>query len=61
VRRLAEDDAADLVLVQVRGDAQHAARELEELVGHRARKTLDARDAVAALEHAPHLLTLDGR
>ena len=54
-----EDDAADLVLVEVQRDAEDAAGELEQLVRHRPRQALDARDAVAGLHDASDLLALD--
>ena len=61
LRGLTQDDAADLVLVEVEREAEHAAGELEELARHRAGETLHARDAVAGLDHAADLLTLDRR
>ena len=52
---VAEDDAADLVLVEVGREAEHAARELEQLVRHRAREALHAGDAAAGLHDTPDL------
>src|ERR1043165_1317675 len=48
-RGLAEDDAPDLRLVEVERDAEQAAGELEQFVGHRARQTRHAGDAVTGL------------
>ncbi len=51
-----QDDHADVADVEVQGDAQRAALELEQLVGHRARQALDAGDAVAGLGDRADLL-----
>src|SRR4029077_3002921 len=56
---LAEQDAADLVLVQVERQTEQAARELEQLVRHRARQAGDARDPVTGLDDTPDLYPLD--
>ena len=45
-----EDDRADLALVQVQRDAEDAAGELQQLVGHRRGQALDVRDAVTGLD-----------
>src|SRR3954466_1798047 len=58
---LAEDDAADLGLVQVERDAEQAAGELQQLVGHRARESRHPGDAVTGLDDAADLLAVDGR
>ncbi len=55
---LAEDDAADLGDVKVQRQAQHAAMELQQLIGHDVRKTLDPRDAVAGDDDPADLLPL---
>ncbi len=53
---VAEDDGADLAGVEVQGQAQHPALELEQLVGHRGVQALDAGDAVADLGDDADLL-----
>ena len=50
LRGLAQDHAADLAHVQVEGDAQDAARELQQLVRHGRGKALHRGDAVADLQ-----------
>ena len=45
-----------VVLLEVQRQTERAAFELEQLVHRRVRKTGDARDAVADLEHAADLL-----
>ncbi len=57
---LAEDDDADLADVEVLGEAQRAVGELEQLVGHRAGKTLDGGDAVTGVDDAADLFALAG-
>ena len=54
--RVAEDDGADLAGVEVEREAEHAALELEQLVGHRGVQALDAGDAVADLGDGADLL-----
>ena len=51
-----EDDDTDLADVEVQRDAERAALELEQLVGHRAGQALDAGDAVTGLDDDPDLL-----
>ena len=46
---------ADLADVEVQRDAERAALELEQLVGHGARQALDAGDAVTGLGDAADL------
>ncbi len=50
VRHVAEADGADVVGLEVEHEAHQAARELEELAGHRPFEAVDARDAVADAE-----------
>ena len=52
---VAEDRDADVVLLEVEHQAEEAARELDELAGHRAFEAVDARDAVADREHGAGL------
>ena len=51
-----EDHRADAVLVEVEGDAEDTARELEQLLGHHRRQTLDVRDAVSGVDDRADLL-----
>ena len=51
-----EDHRADAVLVQVEGDAEDSARELEQLLGHHRRQTFDVRDTVAGIDDGADLL-----
>src|SRR6516164_2948449 len=52
----AEDDDADGILFEVEGQTADAgACELEHLAGHGAAEPVNARDAVADLEHAADL------
>ena len=53
---VAEDDAADLARVEVEREAEGAALELQQLVGHGGVQALDAGDAVADLGDGAHLL-----
>ena len=55
-RVVAEDDRADLGDVQVQRDAQHAAGELQQLVGHGRGQALDVGDAVAGVGDRADLL-----
>ena len=60
----AEQNGTDLVAVEVLGQAVHglarlAALELEELAGHGALQTRDARDAVADLVDSGNLMRID--
>ena len=56
-----EDDDADLADVEVQRDAQRAALELEQLVGHGRGQALDAGDAVTGLGDDADLLAGDVR
>ena len=56
--RVAEDDAADLADVEVQRDAEQAAFELQQLVGHRGVQPLDPGDAVAGLDDDADLVAL---
>ena len=47
---VAEDDGADVVLLEVQCDARGATRKLEQLVHHALVEAVDARDAVTDLE-----------
>jgi hypothetical protein len=49
VARLAEDDRSDRLLLEVQGDAHHAARELQQLLRERVGQAVHLRDAVADL------------
>jgi hypothetical protein len=51
----AEDDRADLALVEVQRDTEHAALELQQLVRHRRGEALDVRDAVTGVEDGADL------
>ena len=57
---VAEDDDADLAHVQVQRQAAGAVLELEQLVRHRGRQSLDPGDAVAALGDDADLLGRGG-
>ena len=61
VCRLAEDDATDLVLLEVHRESDDAAGKLEHLVRHGSRKPGDARDPIAHLIHATHLFAFEAR
>ena len=61
VEVVAQDDDADRVLFEVEGQAVDAAGELDHFAGHDAGQAVDARDAVADLEHAPDLADVDLR
>ena len=52
---LAEDDDADLVLLEVQREAGGAVGEADELVGHDAGQALDVRDAVGGVDHGADL------
>jgi hypothetical protein len=56
---LAKDDDTDLAHVQVQREAADAVLELEKLVRHGRRQTLDPRDAVAGLDDRADLFALD--
>ena len=62
VRPVAEQRRADVVLLEVEGDAGDAVLELDHLHGDRALEAVDARDAVTHLEHGADLgeVGLDG-
>ncbi len=59
VQVLAEDDHADRALLQVEDLSELAVLELELLAGHGVAEPVDAGDAVAHLEHPPHLGQVD--
>ena len=54
-RELAEDDDADLVLVEVQREALRAVLERHELVRHDAGQALDVRDAVGRVDDGADL------
>src|SRR5664279_280517 len=54
--RVAEDHRADRTNVEVQGNPEHPAGELQQLVGHRRRQALDGRDAIAAFGDDADLL-----
>ena len=56
---VAEEHRAHVVGLQVEHEAEHAAGELQQLAGHRLLEAVDARDAVADLDHAPGFLEVD--
>ncbi len=56
---VAEDDGADLGLVEVHGEAGDAVRELDELAGHDLVEAVDAGDAVAERDDGADLVDLD--
>ena len=58
---VAENDDADGVLFEVEGQAVDAAGKLDHFAGHDARQAVDARDAVAHLDHAADLADVDLR
>ena len=58
-RRVAEDDRADRLLLEVEGHAHHAAGELEQLRRERAGEPVDLGDAVADLDDGPDAAGLD--
>jgi len=51
---LTEDDGTDRALVEVEGETEHTALELEQLVDRRLGQPGDAGDAVTDLEHTAH-------
>ena len=53
-----EDDGADAVLVEVQRDTEHAAGELEQLLGHDRGQALDVGDAVTGIDDGADLFTL---
>ena len=60
-RRIAEDDRAHGLLLEVEGHPEDAAGELEELRGERAGEPVDLGDAVADLDDGPDVARLGGR
>ena len=62
MRPVAEERRADVVLLEVEGDTSDAVVELDHLHRDRALEPVDARDAVADLEHGADLgeVGLDG-
>jgi hypothetical protein len=56
---VAEQDDADLVAVQVERHAEHAAGELDQLLGAHARQARQPRRAVAHGAHRAHLADLE--
>ena len=56
VLEVAEHDGADRLLVEVEGQSQRAALELDQLVDRALGKAGDAGDAVAHLDDPPDLL-----
>ena len=52
---VAQDGDAHVVGFEVEHQADHAARELDELAGQRAFETVDARDAVTAGQNRARL------
>ncbi len=61
VQVIAENDHADGVLFQVERQADGPAGELDHLAGHHAGQAVDARNAVAHLQHATDLADVDLR
>ena len=59
LRRVAHEDAADVVLLEVQGEAEDVVRELQELAGHDLVEAVDAGDAVADGEDGPDLGGVD--
>ena len=59
VAHLAQDDGADRLLVEVQGQAERAALELEQLVDRGVGQAGDAGDAVADLDDPADLLALE--
>ena len=61
-RPIAEERRADVVLLEVEGDAGDAVLELDHLHGDRALEAVDARNAITDLEHGADLgeVGLDG-
>ena len=58
---VAEEDGADVVLLEVEHHADDVAGERQQLAGHRLLEPVDARDAVADLDDAADLLQVDLR
>ncbi len=57
--RIAEQRRADIVFLEVQDDPVDLMRELQQLAGLRVLESVDARDAVAARQHAPGLAHRD--
>ena len=57
--RFAEQHDADLVLLEVQGEAEDVVAEVHELAGHDLVEAVDARDAVADREHRADLGDVD--
>ena len=55
---LTEDHGADAVLVEVQCDAEDAAGELEQLLGHHRGQTLDVGDAVTGVDDGADLFAI---
>src|SRR5699024_6003236 len=55
---VAQDDDADVALVEVEREAQGAVVELQQLVGHRGRQALDVGNAVARVSDDADLVAL---
>ena len=53
-----EDHRADAVLVEIECDAEHAAGELQQLLGHHRRQTLDVGNTVTRVDDRADLLAL---
>ena len=53
---VAEDHRADVVLVEVERNAEHAAGELQQLLRHHRREAFDVRDAVTGVDDNADLL-----
>ena len=58
---IAEDDHAHGVFFEVEGQAVDAAGELDHFARHHAGQAVDARNAVAQLDHAADLADVDAR
>src|SRR6185503_18948580 len=56
---VAEEHRADVVGLQVQDESEHPAREFQQLAGQRLLEPVDARDAVADLDHASRFLEVD--
>ena len=56
---VAEEDGADLVFVEVHGEAGHVVGEFDELAGHDLVEAVDARDTVAEGDDGSDLVDLD--
>src|SRR5262249_39755734 len=51
-----QDHGADAVLVEVQGDTEDTAGELEQLLSHDGRQAFDVRDAVTGVDDSADLL-----